>query len=143
MTDLTPDGLRLGLERHVDIAVRLRSTRGAAAATSRSIGVILDQFPMVSSRLAGVSVSDGYLDLTIVVSLGSVEDVARSADHPREALTLLNRLVTDLADHQPSFTAIPDPASTEAETARLLLSRVDGQIDGAAVNWAVSVGVGS
>ncbi len=111
MSVTVAESTQLGLERHVDIGLRLRATRETAAATARSVGAIIDEFPSVGVRLAGIDREKDVVDVTVVVTLGTVDQVAACDESARDAVALLHRLTTDLAAHEPSLCMIPDPQS--------------------------------
>ncbi len=113
----------LGLDRHVDVALRLTTSPDNAAATARALGAILAEFPGVAARLAGVGRRNDDMELTLVVTLGSVEQVAQSSSDARDALAVLHRITTSLSAYEPCFTTIPEADSLEARTARELLER--------------------
>jgi hypothetical protein len=118
MTVSVTEETQLGLQRYVDVGLRLRSTRETAAATGRAIGVIIEEFPSVAVRLAGISGEADSVYLTVVITLGTVEQVANCDGPAREAVALVHRLTHDLSAHEPSLTMIPDPDSLEALAAR-------------------------
>ena len=113
----------LGLDRHVDVALSLTTSPENTAATARSVGAILAEYPSVAARLAGVGSRHGDVELILVVTLGRVEQVAQSVPDAREALEVLHRLTTSLSACEPSFTTIPTSDSPEARAARHLIER--------------------
>jgi len=113
----------LGLDRHVDVALRLTTSPDNAAAAARAMGAILAEFPAVSARLAGLGHRHDDVELTLVVTLGSVDQVAQSSPDARDALAVLHRITTSMSAYEPSFTTIPEPDSPEARAARQLLER--------------------
>jgi hypothetical protein len=115
----------IGLDRHVDVALRLTTPPDNAAAAARAMGAILAEFPAVPARLAGVGHRHGDVELTFVVTLGSVEQVAQSSPDARDALAVLHRITTSLSAYEPCFTTIPERDSIEARAARQLLERDD------------------
>lgn len=106
-----------GLQRHVDIGVRLAPTEATAAVAAKSLAAILDEVPTVPVRLAGIGTEGSRVHLTLAVTLGTLDDVKAATEQARAAVVLLQRIVEDLAAYDPCLVELPDPESPEARLA--------------------------
>ncbi|MDO8732067.1 MAG: hypothetical protein Q7L55_05775 [Actinomycetota bacterium] len=107
-----------GIEREVEIGLRLAPTHQAARLAARGLAVILEHFPSVPTRLIGVDAEDTRLHLTLAVSLGSLVDVKLASPRSCLAVLLVRRVIEDLAAYDPCLVEIPDPAAPMAMLAR-------------------------
>lgn len=110
-----PDSL--GVQRHVDVGLRLAPERHHLADASKALGALLDAEPGVPVRLAGLGIEGGRMHLTVAVTLGTLEDVKAATPAARAAVRLLHRIVESLAAYEPCLVELPDPASPEAALA--------------------------
>ena len=107
----------MGLQRHVDIGLRLAPQRQYAPDASKALAAILDAAPEVSVRLAGVGSEGSRIHLTIAVTLGTLEDVKVASPSARTAVLVMQQIVDRLAAYDPCLVELPDPASPEARLA--------------------------
>lgn len=107
----------LGLQRHVDIGLRLAPQRQYAPDASKALAAILDAHPEVSVRLAGVGIDGSRVHLTVAVTLGTLDDVKAASPSARTAVIVLQEIVERLAAYEPCLVELPDPSSPEARLA--------------------------
>lgn len=103
-----------GLQRHVDIGLRIAPTTQLAAMAGKSLALLLDEWPSVPVRIAGLGSDGTRVHITIAVTLGTLEDVKTSAASSRDAVALIQAIVDRLACYDPSLVELPDPKSVEA-----------------------------
>ena len=106
-----------GLQRRVEIGLRLAPTEGTAAVAAKSLAALLDLEPTVPVRMAGFSAEGSRVHLVIAVTLGTLDEVKAAAPVARAAVGLLHRIVEDLAAYEPCLVELPDPQSPEARLA--------------------------
>ena len=120
-----------GLRRDLEIGLRLAPTRAAAAVAAKSLAAFLDAEPTVPVRLAGLSVDDSRVLITIAVTLGEITDIKVAGGHSRAAVLLLQRIVDELAAYDPAFATVPDPSSAEARLAAHVVARPEHSVESA------------
>lgn len=133
-TDRIPVGMPdtyAGLRRDLEIGLCLAPTRSAAAVAAKSLAALLDTEPTVPVRLAGLSVDDSRVLITIAVTLGEISDIKVAGGHSRAAVLLLQRIVDELAAYDPAFAAVPAPSSAEARLAAHVLTRPEHTVESA------------
>lgn len=106
-----------GLVRHVRVAMRLAPTRGGALSTAKALAAILDEAPEVGASLAALGSEGTRVHLTIVVTLGTLQEVKTATGPSCPAVSLLHRIARDLSHADPCLVVIPDPRSREAVNA--------------------------
>ena len=116
MVDSRDLGL-VGIERHVDIGLRLAPQREHAAAAAKGMAALLDAEPGVPVRLAGLGSDGSRVHLTFAISLGSLDDIKAASPTARAAVLLLQRIVETFAAYDPCLVELPDPQSPEAKRA--------------------------
>lgn len=126
-----PHDTYAGLRRDLEIGLRLAPTRSAAAVAAKSLAAFLDAEPTVPVRLAGLSVDDSRVLLTIAVTLGDISDIKVAGGHSRAAVLLLQRIVDELSAYDPAFATVPDPSSAEARLAAQVLTRPEHTVESA------------
>jgi hypothetical protein len=109
-----------GLRREIDIGLRLAPSQPSAVAAFRALAAYLDADPRVAVRLAGLSMEGPRVLLTVAITLGTVEEVKVAAPRTRAALSLLQRIVDDLAAYDPCLATLPARDSAEARAAGYL-----------------------
>ena len=107
----------LGVQRHVDLGLRLAPDRAHLADASKALAALLDEEPAVPVRLAGLGRDGARIHLTVAVSLGTLDDVKAATPVARASVRLLHRIVDALAVYEPCLVELPDPASPEAQLA--------------------------
>ena len=80
----------------------------------KSLALLLDEWPSVPVRIAGLGSDGTRVHITIAVTLGTLEDVKTSAASSRDAVALIQAIVDRLACYDPSLVELPDPKSVEA-----------------------------
>lgn len=114
-----------GVSRYVDVGLRLAPTLDAAVPTIRAAAALLDEHPNIPVRLAGVSRDGTRLVITLVVTLGTVEDVKSAAPNACAAVHLLRDVTRAVPTADPAFVVLPDPRSPEALLADAIATRGD------------------
>jgi len=126
-----PQDTYAGLRRDLEIGLRLAPTRATAAVAAKSLAAFLDAEPTVPVRLAGLSVDDSRVLITIAVTLGEISDIKVAGGHSRAAVLLLQRVVDGLAAYDPAFATVPAPTSAEARLAAHVLTRPEHTVESA------------
>ena len=103
-----------GLQRHVDIGVRLAPSTQMAALAGKSLALLLDEWPNVPVRVAGLGRDATRVHITLAVTLGTLEEVKTSSVASQDAIALMQAIVDRLACYDPSLVELPDPKSAEA-----------------------------
>jgi len=114
----------LGLDRHVDVALRLHIPRSQAVVASRSLGALIAEIDGFAARVAGLEVAADRIDLTLAISLGTTDQIRVAAPASVRSVQALHRIVDEMSSYAPALVSIPAPASAEAQLAARL---VDGQ----------------
>lgn len=103
-----------GLQRHVDIGLRLAPSTHLAAIAGKSLARLLDEWPNVPVRVAGLGRDATRVHITLAVTLGTLEEVKTSSVASQDAIALMRAIVDRLACYDPSLVELPDPKSAEA-----------------------------
>lgn len=103
-----------GLQRHVDIGLRLAPSTQLAAIAGKSLAGLLAEWPNVAVRVAGLGSDATRVHITLAVRLGTLEDVKTSAAASQDAIALIQAIVDRLRCYDPSLVELPDPKSAEA-----------------------------
>ncbi len=114
-----------GMRRDLEIGVRLAPTRATAPAAAKALGAFLDSEPDVPVRLAGLAADDSRVLITVAITLGSIDDIKVATPSTRTALTLIQRIVDELAVFDPAFATLPQPRSAEARLAAHVMRHPD------------------
>ncbi len=112
-----------GLRREFEVALRIAPTRASAAPAAKSIAAYLDSAPDVRVRIAGLSLDESRLHITLAITLGTIDDIKVAAPEPRSAVQLLQGIVEDLRCYDPALVTLPDPSSSEARLAAVAVAR--------------------
>lgn len=103
-----------GLQRHVDIGLRIAPSAQAAALARKSLAMLLSEYPEVPVRVVGLGRDATRVEITIAITLGTLEAVKTSARESQDAIALIQAIVDRLASFDPSLVEIPDPMSADA-----------------------------
>lgn len=106
-----------GLERVVEVGIRLAPTASGSATAAEAISRVLGQNPEAPVRIVGLGAEGGRVIVTLAVTLGTPSQITAGAPSACGAVAILDRLVTELAAYDPAFTALPDPDSLDARIA--------------------------
>ncbi len=114
-----------GLRRSFDVGIRLAPSASSAAVAAKSLGALLDAHPLVPVRLVDIDGGGPRVSITLAVCLGTVDEVKAGAENSRAALTLLQRIVDDLAAYDPAFVQLPAmPRIAPGDRPEVRLARV-------------------
>lgn len=117
------EGQLAGLERHVDVGIRLTPSSSQAPLVARALARILDDYPMVPVRIAGLGGYDGRVHLTVAITLGTLEQVKTAAEPACAAVRLVQSIVDRLTAYDPCFVELPDARTTDAARAASIPAR--------------------
>lgn len=110
-----------GLQRVVEVGVRVAPTAACAPAAAAAIVQILDSRLDAPVRIVGVGTEGNRIVVTLAITVGTTTDITAGAASARLAVVMVAHLIECLAQYDPAFTALPDPNSVDA----MIGARVD------------------
>lgn len=110
-----------GLERVVEVGLRVAPTIACAAAAAGVISQVLDSAHEAPVRIVGLGAEGNRVIVTLAITVGTTDEISAGAPAARLAVGMVARLVDCLGAYDPAFTALPDPESFDA----MIGSRVD------------------
>ncbi|MGI9136432.1 MAG: hypothetical protein ACR2JS_05130 [Candidatus Nanopelagicales bacterium] len=110
-----------GLQRVVEVGLRVAPTVACASAAAAVISQVLEGSHEAPIRIVGVGAEGNRIVVTLAITVGTTTDISAGAPAARMAVGMVARLVESLGSYDPAFTALPDPGSVDA----MLGSRVD------------------
>ena len=110
-----------GLQRVVEVGLRVAPTVACAPAAALAIGDVLDSAHEAPVRIVGVGTEGNRIVVTLAITVGTTTDITAGAPAARGAVGMVARLIECLSAYDPAFTALPDPDSVDA----MIGSRVD------------------
>ena len=112
-----------GLRRELEIGLRIAPTLARAIPAAKAVAGFLDETPAVAVRLAGLSVEDSRVLITLAVCLGSIDEIKTADPTARAAVQLIGRIVDSLAAYDPAFVTLPQTTSIESALAEHVTAR--------------------
>jgi hypothetical protein len=103
-----------GLQRVVEIGLRLAPTTACASTAAAVIARELDSSLEAPVRIVGVGTGGNRIIVTLAITVGTTTEVTTGAPAARRAVGQVARLIESLSAYDPSFTALPNPDSVEA-----------------------------
>ena len=103
-----------GLQRVVEVGLRVAPTAACAPAAAAAIGQILESRLDAPVRIVGVGTEGNRIVVTLAITVGTTTDITSGAPASRLAVGMIAHLVECLAQYDPAFTALPDPESVDA-----------------------------
>lgn len=103
-----------GLQRVVEVGLRVAPTAACAQSAAAAIAQILDSSHDAPVRIVGIGSEGNRVVVTLAITVGTTTDITAGAPAARLAVGMVARLVEGLAAYDPAFTALPDPESVDA-----------------------------
>lgn len=125
-----------GLERVVEVGLRVAPTVACAEAAATVISQLLECATEAPVRIVGVGSEGNRVVVTFAITVGTTADITAGAPAARMAVGMVARLVESLEAYDPAFTALPDPESVDA----MIGSRVDEEPESLARAMCVLAG---
>jgi len=110
-----------GLQRVVEVGLRVAPTAACAPAAAAEIAQLVDAGGEAPVRIVGVGTEGNRVIVTLAVTVGTTTEVTSGAPAARLAVAMVARIIESLSAYDPAFTALPDPDSIDAQIG----SRVD------------------
>jgi hypothetical protein len=102
------------MRRELEIGLSINPTAASAAAAAKSLASHLDDGPAVPVRLIGVRRNDTRVQITLAVTLGSIDEIKSADPAARTAVSLISRLIDALSAYDPAFAVLPQMTALEA-----------------------------
>lgn len=112
-----------GLQRVVEVGLRVAPTAACAPSAAAAIAQILDSSHDAPVRIVGIGAEGNRIVVTLAVTVGTTSDITAGAPAARLAVGMVARFIESLSAYDPAFTALPDPDSVDA----MIGSRVDAE----------------
>lgn len=103
-----------GLERVVEIGLRVAPTASCASRAAAAIAQELESSHEAPVRIVGVGHEGNRIVVTLAITMGTTTEVTTGAPAARRAVGMIDRLIESLSVYDPSFTTLPNPDSVEA-----------------------------
>ena len=103
-----------GLQRVVEIGLRVAPTASSAPAAAAAIRYIITSSSDAPVRIVGVGSEGNRVVVTLAITVGTTAEIAAGAPAARSAVGMVARLIEGLGTYDPAFTALPNPDSADA-----------------------------
>jgi hypothetical protein len=110
-----------GLQKVVEVGLRVAPTAACAPAAAAAISQILDSRLDAPVRIVGIGTEGNRVVVTLAITVGTTTDITAGAASARMAVVMVADLIESLVQYDPAFTALPDPDSVDA----MIGARVD------------------